>query len=200
MEIEIVKVKELILDPNNARLHDQKNLKAIESSLAQFGQRKPIVLTANNLIVAGNGTTQAAMNLGWQEIAAVRIPDNWSQDQIKAFALADNRTAELATWNPELLSEQIKELSAVEFPVFELGFEPLEFPTEQEWENLFDATARDKKEIQQISFTLHEDQAEMIQGALAKSKEMGDFGDTGNPNANGNALARIVELWLGSQI
>jgi ParB family transcriptional regulator, chromosome partitioning protein len=200
MEIEIVKIDSLILDPNNARAHDEKNLKAIESSLSQFGQRKPIVLTASNLIVAGNGTTRAAMNLGWQEIAAVRIPDSWSQDQIKAFALADNRTAELAAWNAELLSEQIRELSAVEFPVFELGFEPLEFPTEQEWENLFDATARDKKEIQQISFTLHEHQAEMIQGALAKSKEMGEFGDTGNPNANGNALARIVELWLGSQI
>lgn len=200
MEIEIVKIATLIFDPNNARIHDEKNLLAIESSLIQFGQRKPIVLTSSSLIVAGNGTTEAAKRLGWKEIAAVRVPDSWSQDEVKAFALADNRTSELAAWNPERLSEQLKELSAAEFPVFDLGFEPLSFPKEEEWEGIFDATARDKKDIQQISFTFHKDQAEMIEGALAKSKEMGDFGDTGNPNANGNALARIVELWLGSQI
>lgn len=200
MEIEKVKIESLTFDPNNARLHDEKNLNAIQSSLLQFGQRKPIVITSENVIVAGNGTTKAAQNLGWEELSAVRVPKSWTKDEVKAFALADNRTAELAIWNPELLSNQLKELTAAEFPVFDLGFEPLEFPKEEEWEGIFDATARDKKEIQQISFTLHEHQAEMIQGALAKSKEMGEFGDTGNPNANGNALARIVELWLGSEI
>lgn len=200
MEIEIVKIASLILDPDNARVHDDKNLEAIQASLTQFGQRKPIVITSANLVVAGNGTTEAAKKLNWQDIAAVRVPDSWTLDEVKAFALADNRTAELAAWNPERLSEQLKELSAAEFPVFDLGFEPLSFPKEEEWEGIFDATARDKKDIQQISFTFHKDQAEMIERALAQSKEMGDFADTGNPNANGNALARIVELWLGSQI
>jgi hypothetical protein len=138
--------------------------------------------------------------LGWLEIQAVTVPSDWTPEQTKAFALADNRTAELAAWNPEILREQIQELSELDFPVFELGFETLEFPKEEEWEGIFDATARDKKDIQQISFTFHKDQAKMIENALAKSKQMGDFGDTGNPNANGNAFARIVEIWLGSQI
>ena len=200
MKIETLQIKDLTPDPQNARQHDEKNLKAIQGSLKEFGQRKPIVITEAGVIVAGNGTVEAAKRLGWTKIDAVKVPGDWTPDQVKAFALADNRTAELASWNSEILSAQIRELDEADFPILELGFEPLEFPTEQEWENLFDATAGEKKEIQQISFTLHQDQAEMIQGALAKSKEMGEFGDTGNPNANGNALARIVELWLGSQI
>jgi hypothetical protein len=200
MKIETLQIKDLRPDPNNARQHDEKNLKAIQGSLKQFGQRKPIVINDSGVIVAGNGTVEAAKRLGWTKIDCVQVPGDWTAAQTKAFALADNRTAELAAWNPEVLREQIRELSELDFPVFELGFETLEFPKEEEWEGIFDATARDKKDIQQISFTFHKDQAEMIEGALAKSKEIGDFGDTGNPNANGNALARIVELWLGGQI
>lgn len=131
MEIEIVKIASLNLDPNNARVHDEKNLKAIQSSLTQFGQRKPIVLTANSLVVAGNGTTEAAKRLGWKEIAAVRVPDSWSDDQVKAFALADNRTAELATWSPEVLASQLLELEEANFVIEDFGFvktNPAELP------------------------------------------------------------------------
>jgi ParB-like chromosome segregation protein Spo0J len=131
MEIEIVKISSLNPDPNNARVHDEKNLKAIESSLAQFGQRKPIVLTRSSLVVAGNGTTEAAKRLGWEEIAAVRVPDSWSEDQVKAFALADNRTAELATWSPEVLASQLVELEEANFVIEDFGFvkvNPAELP------------------------------------------------------------------------
>lgn len=200
MKIETLQIKDLTPDPQNARQHDEKNLKAIQGSLNQFGQRKPIVITEAGVIVAGNGTVEAAKRLGWTKIDAVKVPSDWTPDQVKAFALADNRTAELATWNSEILSEQIRELNEEDFPILELGFEPLEFPTEQEWENLFDATANEKKEVVQITFTLHTDQAETIKEALGKSKDLGDFGDTGNTNDNGNALARIAELWLGTQI
>jgi ParB-like chromosome segregation protein Spo0J len=200
MKIETLQIKDLTPDPNNARQHDDKNLKAIQGSLKQFGQRKPIVITEAGVIVAGNGTVEAAKRLGWLEIQTVRVPGDWTPEQTKAFALADNRTAELAAWNSEILSEQIRELNEADFPILELGFEPLEFPTEQEWENLFDATANEKKEVVQITFTLHSDQAETIKDALGKSKGLGDFGDTGNTNDNGNSLARICELWLGTQI
>lgn len=200
MKIETLPIAQLQPDPQNARKHDEKNLLAIQGSLSQFGQRKPIVIDAAGVIIAGNGTVEAAKRLGWQKIDAVRVPADWSAEQAKAFALADNRTAELASWNEEILAEQIKELNESDFPIQELGFEPVEFPSEEEWENLFDITSREKKEITQISFTLHQSQADSLNDALAKSKALGDFGDTGNPNANGNALARIVELWLGSQI
>lgn len=126
MQIETLAITELTLDPQNARQHDSKNLKAIEGSLTQFGQRKPIVITEANVIVAGNGTVTAAKNLGWETIEAVRVPADWSADQVKAFALADNRTAELATWAPEVLAAQLLELEEAGFEIAEFGFDKVE--------------------------------------------------------------------------
>lgn len=126
MKIQTLAIADLTPDPKNARQHDANNLKAIEGSLSQFGQRKPIVITEANVIVAGNGTVTAAKNLGWQTIEAVRVPADWSEDQVKAFALADNRTAELATWSPEVLAAQLVELESAGFEIAEFGFEKIE--------------------------------------------------------------------------
>ena len=130
MKLETIKLTNLTPDPNNARQHDEKNLKAIEGSLSQFGQRKPIVIDKANVIVAGNGTVEAAKRLGWTEIQAVRVPADWDADRIKAFALADNRSAELANWNPEVLTSQLVELEAAGFEIAEFGFEPQESPVD----------------------------------------------------------------------
>ena len=138
MKLENLRIQNLILDPENARQHNEQNIKAIMGSLEEFGQRKPIVITAGGVIVAGNGTVEAAKRLGWLEIQAVRIPDDWTPEQTKAFALADNRTAELASWNSIKLSEQLIELEEADFKIEEFGFakeqiaedtKPEEFPT-----------------------------------------------------------------------
>lgn len=90
-------------DPANARKHGPKNLDAIKSSLAQFGQRKPIVGQKQGMIVrAGNGTLEAAKALGWTEIAVVVIDDD--NATASQFAIADNRTSELAEWDNETLA------------------------------------------------------------------------------------------------
>lgn len=128
MKLETIKIANLVPDPNNARTHDDTNLKAIEGSLKEFGQRKPIVITKDNIIAAGNGTVEAAKRLGWTDIQAVRVPTDWDADRIKAFALADNRTAELAAWNPTVLADQLIELDAVGYEVSDFGFEALEPP------------------------------------------------------------------------
>lgn len=123
MKIESVAVVDLVLDAANARKHSGKNLDAIAGSLREFGQRKPIVVTADGVVVAGNGTLEAARSLGWECIDVVRVPGDWSADQVKAFALADNRTAELAEWNPEVLSAQLLELGEAGFDIEALGFD-----------------------------------------------------------------------------
>jgi site-specific DNA-methyltransferase (adenine-specific) len=122
MDIELVNIDDLDLDPRNARKHDAKNLKAIADSLEQFGQRKPIVVWGKT-VVAGNGTMAAARTLGWTEIQIVRVPDDWSADQVKAYALADNRSAELAVWDEQVLASQLLELQEAEFDIELLGFE-----------------------------------------------------------------------------
>ena len=129
LRIEFVKIETLKLGPSNARKHDKKNLDAIVGSLKLFGQRKPIIVTPDNFVIAGNGTLQAALNLGWQEIAISRTPVGWDFEKIKAYALADNRTAELAQWDTEILKEQLLELDANGWELSEFGFESLQPPT-----------------------------------------------------------------------
>jgi DNA modification methylase len=128
VKLETIKIASLTPDPQNARTHDDTNLKAIQGSLKEFGQRKPIVITQDNTIAAGNGTVAAAKELGWTDIQAVRVPADWDADRIKAFALADNRTAELATWDTEVLNTQLKELESAGIDVSEFGFQELEVP------------------------------------------------------------------------
>jgi len=130
MNIETLRIAELTPDPNNARQHDDKNLKAIMGSLKEFGQRKPIVITEAGTIVAGNGTVEAAKRLGWLDIEVVKVPSDWTDAQVKAFAIADNRTAELANWNQEVLTSQLLELEAEGWELAEFGFEAFELPDE----------------------------------------------------------------------
>jgi len=96
-------------DAANARTHDEKNIDAIVASLHRFGQRLPIVVQKQGMIVrAGNGRLQAAKSMGWQYIAAV-VVDEASVDAT-AFAIADNRTAELAGWDDETLAALLQSL------------------------------------------------------------------------------------------
>ena len=125
MQIEKVAIKDLKQDPENARTHDSTNLKAIAGSLELFGQRKPIVITDTGIIMAGNGTVQAAKQLGWTHMDATRLPADWTPDKAKAYALADNRTAELADWDPKILADQLIELDAVGWDVSAFGFDEL---------------------------------------------------------------------------
>jgi DNA modification methylase len=130
MKLENLRIADLTLDPQNARQHDDKNLKAIMGSLKEFGQRKPIVITEAGTIVAGNGTVEAAKRLGWLDIEVVKVPSDWTDAQVKAFAIADNRTAELANWNQEVLTSQLLELEAEGWELAEFGFEAFELPDE----------------------------------------------------------------------
>ena len=98
-----IPITDLNYDPANARKHNEKNLDAIKASLHKFGQRKPIVVQREGMIVrAGNGTLAAAKALGWKQIAAVILDDDNST--ASQFAIADNRTAELAEWDNDVLS------------------------------------------------------------------------------------------------
>ena len=115
-------ITDLSLDPKNARKHSARNLDAIAASLLKFGQRKPLVVH-RGVVLAGNGTLEAARSLGWTEIDVAEVPDDWDNDTAKAYALADNRTAELAEWDESELAKQLLELQDADWDIEELGFE-----------------------------------------------------------------------------
>jgi hypothetical protein len=101
MNTELVTIDDLTPDPANARKHGERNLSSIIDSLRAFGQQKPIVVDRRGVVIAGNGTLEAAKRLGWEEIAIVRT--ELDPTQATAFGIADNRTAELAEWDEDVL-------------------------------------------------------------------------------------------------
>lgn len=119
MKIETIAVAELSLDPSNVRKHSRRNLDAIKASLRKFGQQKPIVVDAKGIILAGNGTLTAAKELGWTEIQATRT--ELAGVEATAFAIADNRTAELAEWDDNL-DDVLKSLLGAGQDLEDLGF------------------------------------------------------------------------------
>lgn len=103
-------IDDLNLLPGNPR---RGNVEAVARSLEAFGQRKPIVARrSDRVVIAGNHTLQAARALGWAEVAVVWVDDD--EVTSKAFALADNRTAELGDYDQELLAELIGEVGSVD--------------------------------------------------------------------------------------
>jgi hypothetical protein len=109
MKVEKVKISSLMLDPENARTHSKKNIDAIAGSLNTFGQRRPLVVW-EGIVIAGNGTLEAAKSIGWTDIEVTRVPPDWTHEQARAYALADNRTAELAEWDGAALLASLESL------------------------------------------------------------------------------------------
>jgi ParB-like chromosome segregation protein Spo0J len=124
--VEQVDTTTLKHDPKNARKHSARNIEAIAASLREFGQRRPLVVRGD-VVIAGNGTLEAAVSIGWETIAITRVPSTWTAKQAKAYAVADNRTAELAAWDHEQLLETLTDLDA---PLVEAaGFDPADLST-----------------------------------------------------------------------
>ena len=108
MQIEKLKLAELSTDPANARKHGPRNIDTIVGSLRRFGQQKPIVIDSSGVVRAGNGTLEAARLLGWETIDAIRTDLKGSE--ATAYAIADNRTAELAEWDDDILAATLQGL------------------------------------------------------------------------------------------
>ena len=109
--IQSVPLSKLSADPANVRLHSPENIAAIKASLRRFGQQKPLVVDTSHVIRAGNGTFQAARELGWTHLDVV-VTDLSGPDAI-AYAIADNRTAELAHWDISALKNEFDSLDDV---------------------------------------------------------------------------------------
>jgi len=146
-----VPIDSLIPDPENANQHDDQSIEAIRVSYATYGQLKPIVVVrSTNVVKAGNGQLEAAKRLGWSHIAVIKVDHDPAT--ATGFAIADNRTAQFATWNLDALllaNESIKEhdpalatalqLDALLPAVSAAGDEPVEIP--QKYSVLIECTS-----------------------------------------------------------
>lgn len=121
MKVQRRKTAELSEDPANARAHPEQNIAALVASLRRFGQQKPIVIDSRGTVRAGNGTLQAARVLEWEKIDVV--VSDLADQELTAYAIADNRTAELAEWDAEALARQLAAMNPTEDDALSMGFD-----------------------------------------------------------------------------
>lgn len=126
--MEIVEVMLTEIRPYQKNPRKNKNaIDAVAASIKEFGFKVPIVLDKNNVIVTGHTRFEASKKLGLQKAPCI-IAADLSEDQVRAYRLADNKTAELAEWDFDLLNEELQSIIDIDMTSF--GFVSLEEPTE----------------------------------------------------------------------
>lgn len=123
MKIIEKQISELKPYDRNPRLNDDA-VKYVANSIKEFGWKVPIVIDKNNVIVAGHTRYKAALELNIKDIPCV-IADDLTEEQIKAYRLADNKVGELAEWDFNLLNLEMEDLSGIDMSDF--GFDNLDF-------------------------------------------------------------------------
>ncbi len=124
MKISDIAVEKLIPYANNPRDND-KAVDAVVESIKEFGFKNPIIIDKDYVIVAGHTRLKAALKLGLKVVPCI-IADDLTEEQVNAFRLADNKTAELSDWNEEELLEELKKIESINMELFSFNLEDLE--------------------------------------------------------------------------
>jgi ParB-like chromosome segregation protein Spo0J len=170
---------DLKLDGHNARKHERRSIDTIKTSLATYGQQKPIVALTDGTIIAGNGTLEAARELGWERIAVVTF-DNEDEARARAFALMDNRSAELSEWDTATLLDSIQKIDQDLIESIGFNFDEIAELGAVDPESLDVDGIENRKSIEQI--------------------EAGKSGEAVELNERGATLhVRMVQLFLNTE-
>ena len=124
LQVEYVPIGSIKPYENNAKLHPAAQVEGIQDSIETFGFNDPIAIWHGE-IVAGHGRYEAARNLGLAEVPIIRL-DDLTDEHIKAFRLADNKTAEFAEWDFEKLETELAELAEKGVNMENFGFDVFE--------------------------------------------------------------------------
>ena len=107
LDLQSLPIGALTPDPRNARQHPDRHVRQLAKSIQAFGFNCPVLIDAQNHVVAGHGRLLAAKSLGWTEVPAIRL-EHLTPDQVRAYRIADNRLTDCSTWDDRLLAEQLK--------------------------------------------------------------------------------------------
>ena len=124
MQITMMNIADIRPYERNPR-HNEEAVDAVARSIREFGFRNPVILDKDNVIVAGHTRVLAAKSLGMTEVPCV-VAEDLTPEQVRAFRIADNKTAEIAEWDYELLPVELRELQTDGFDLSLLGFDTTE--------------------------------------------------------------------------
>ena len=194
-----VSVSSLIPYARNSRTHSDAQVGQIAASIKEFGFLNPIIVDGESGIIAGHGRVLAMQKLGMADVPVIDA-SHLTDVQRRAYVIADNKLALNADWDSEMLRVELDELGKDGFDIELTGFsldevQALSFDDEAETE-MPELADGDKEPYQQKTFTLHDEQAAIVDDAITMARA-NPLSDTGvNENSNGNALALICTQWL----
>lgn len=195
MQIQQMPIEALVPYARNSRVHSEAQVAEIASSIREFGFTNPVLIDADGGIIAGHGRVLAARLLKLPEVPCIEL-GYLTDVQKRAYVIADNRLALKSDWNEELLRSELEGLAEEGFDINLTGFD--ELPAVEGLDEMPELPDGDKEPFQQKTFTLHDEQAAIVDDAvtLARTNPLVDTGL--NENSNGNALALICGEWLKS--
>ena len=148
--LELIETSRLVPYARNARTHSPNQIKQLQASLREFGFVNPILIDGEFNVIAGHGRLLAAQAEGLEKVPCVFV-EHLTDAQKRAYILADNRLAELAGWDEELLKLELDELRELNFDLNLTGFDDYEFKNIDVAEDNFDVNAElDKPAVAQV--------------------------------------------------
>lgn len=188
------KLSQLIPWGRNPRQIKGKEVERLQASLKEFGQVEPIAIGPANELYNGHQRLKSWMQRYGDIEVEVRVASRELTEKEREKLTVYLHKGAAGEWDFDTLSEwDVPELIDWGFSEAELGIAP----AADEWGAAMDKLPdEDRAPFQQMTFTLHDTQAETVKEAIAASKSLGVFVDTENENSNGNALARICEMFM----
>ena len=122
MKIEQLKTADLVPYARNSRTHDEAQVAQIAGSIREFGFTNPILIDAENGIIAGHGRVMAARKLGLEKVPCIRL-SHLTEAQRRAYVIADNKLALNAGWDEEMLALELADLREMDFDLGLMGFD-----------------------------------------------------------------------------
>lgn len=184
--IQYIATDKLKLNAKNPRKNDAA-VDTVAKSIEKYGFKNPVIADSSLVVYCGNTRLKAARKLGLPSIPVI-IADDLTAKEIRELAIIDNKSSEIAEWDMDMLADELEDLDLGDFDLDFGIISPDDYGEE------FSLPDGEKSEFCQMTFTLHNKQAELIQYAIDKVKD--DITETfGNANGNGNALYEVVRQW-----
>lgn len=202
----IIQIADYQLHPRNYNKHPAIQVERIAVSLRTFGQVRSVVVW-RNYFLAGHGVREGALLLGWTELRADVLPDDYPEELALAYVAADNELGRLSDPDQAQLLEILSGARDYDDELLAaIGYDDKEFQSllgvlsqasDDDWSSaLSSLPAEDRAPFQQMIFTLHDSQVEQVKRAIGIAAKIKDFADSPNQNRNGNALAVICETFV----
>jgi hypothetical protein len=192
--MQVVKISEVKLNPNNPRLIKDDKFKKLVQSIKDFPEMlniRPIVVNQDMIILGGNMRYKACKEAGLKEIPIIKT--DLTEEQQREFLIKDNTSG--GEWDWEVLANEWDNEQLEAWGLDLVGFDA----DAEDYGEDFSLPDGDKAPFQQMTFTLADEQAEQIKNAIAdiKATEEYKYCETmGNENSNGNALYLIIMQWV----